>query len=151
MLTITSACKHPEEAWEFLRFYLSAAGTKDGAFMAQGGFSLLNETFEQQLDDCMYIMFDGRSDAEYYEDDGSKIYPMTQEERDTVEAYIRSCDKLCSISELIEFQQNDSNSRETICNDNFVIEEKKLVQLEGERVYPAVCRSWLSLSLLSCT
>ena len=101
MLSITSACKHQEEAWEFLRFYLSAAGTKEGAFMAQGGFSLLNETFEQQLDDCMYIMFDGRSDAEYYEDDGSKIYPMTQEERDTVEAYIRSCDKLRSISEQV--------------------------------------------------
>ena len=46
--------------------------------------------------------------------------------------------QLCSIRELIRFQQNDSSDGEVVCHDNFNIEEEKLVQLEGETVYPVV-------------
>ena len=59
--------------------------------------------------------------------------------------------QLYSVSELIGFQQNDSKGREVVCHDNFVIEREKMVQLEGERVCPAVYRGWLSFPRLSCT
>ena len=39
-----------------------------------------------------------------------------------------------------KIQQNDSNGGEAVCHDNIKIEGEKLVQLEGERVCPAVCR-----------
>ena len=35
--------------------------------------------------------------------------------------------QLYSISELTAFQQNDSNDRETVCHDDFKIEEEKWV------------------------
>ncbi|MBR6617908.1 MAG: hypothetical protein IKL00_08590 [Oscillospiraceae bacterium] len=48
----------------------------------------------------MYIMdFEGRSDAEYYDNMGWKIYPLTQEERDNLEDYIRSCDTVMTMNE----------------------------------------------------
>ena len=59
--------------------------------------------------------------------------------------------QLYSFCELIISQQNDSSGREAVCHNNFKIEGGKWVQLEGERVCPAVCRDWLSLLLLSCT
>ena len=48
--------------------------------------------------------------------------------------------QLYSISELIGFQQNDSSGKEAVCHNNFKIEGEKWVQLEGEKVCPAVCR-----------
>ena len=59
--------------------------------------------------------------------------------------------QLYSFCELIISQQNDPSGRETVFHDNFKIEGEKWVQLEGERVCPAVCKGWLSLPLLSCT
>ena len=59
--------------------------------------------------------------------------------------------QLYSFCELTISQQSDSNSRGVVFHDNFKIEGKKWVQLEGKRVYPIVYRGWLSLPLLSCT
>lgn len=99
-ISISSACEHPDLAWEFVKYYLLA---EDGYGTFSYGYSILEERFEEQLDDEMYIknFEDVRSDLEYYEDDGMKIYPLTQEERDYVEAYIRSCETVLSMSEEI--------------------------------------------------
>ena len=59
--------------------------------------------------------------------------------------------QLYSFCELIISQQSNSSGKEAVCYDNYKIEGKKWVQLEGERVCPAVCRGWLSMLLLSCT
>ncbi len=94
-ISISSACEHPDLAWEFVKYYLQSEDIY--------GYSILEERFEEQLDDEMYIknFEDVRSDLEYYEDDGMKIYPLTQAERDYVEEYIRSCETVLSMSEEI--------------------------------------------------
>ncbi len=94
-LSITSACEHPQEAWQVMEQLLLEHGD---AFSA--GYSIVESEFEQELDSQMEIELWGEK-LEYYEDDGGKIYPMTQEERDRVEAYIRSCDTVLTSNETV--------------------------------------------------
>ena len=70
--------------------------------MSGTGYSIFNERFEELLDNEMYIWEMGeRSDAEYYDDD-SRVYRLTQEERDRLETYIRSCDTYMMLDEKVE-------------------------------------------------
>ena len=55
-------------------------------------FSLFEDKFEEQMDGMMYVWEDGKpTDLTSVEDDGT-VYPLTPEERDDLERYIRSCD-----------------------------------------------------------
>ena len=47
--------------------------------------------------------------------------------------------QLYSFYELIISQQSDPSGREAVCHDNFKIERKNWVQLEGEREYVQLC------------
>ena len=92
---ITSACEHPQEAWQVMERLLLEY---DDIFA--GGYSIMESEFENQLDAQMKV-YDFGKEAEYIEDDGMKIYPMTQEERDRVERYIRSCDTALTSNETV--------------------------------------------------
>ncbi|MBR4101696.1 MAG: extracellular solute-binding protein [Oscillospiraceae bacterium] len=91
-IAISSACKDTAAAWQVVKAFLYPEN--------YNGYSIVETKFETQLDDEMYIMdFEGRSDAEYYDNQGWKIYPLTQEERDDLEDYIRSCDTVMTMNE----------------------------------------------------
>ena len=80
---ITANCEYKEAAWEFIKEYIKA----DYAYI-----SVLEENFEATLDSWRtlpgtYAMV---SENGYYEDDGLKVYPLTQEERENIEEYIRN-------------------------------------------------------------
>ena len=84
---IVSTCKHPDAAWDVVRAY-----TLDSMEYAERpAFSLFEDKFEEQMDGTMYVWEDGKpSDEKSVEDDGT-VYPLTQEERDDLERYIRGC------------------------------------------------------------
>lgn len=83
-IAVLSNCSDKAAAWEVLKYYISNYSTNSG-------YSIFNENFEKQLDNEMYIWeFGEPSDAEYYDDD-DRVYPLTQQERDRLEQYIRSC------------------------------------------------------------
>ncbi|MCR4646714.1 MAG: hypothetical protein K5695_15105 [Oscillospiraceae bacterium] len=66
------------------------------------GYSLFEEQFEEQLDNEMYIWeFGNKNDDEYYQDD-SKVYRLTQEERDGLEQYIRSCNTFMMVDTVVK-------------------------------------------------
>ena len=100
---ILSTSKHQDAAWAFLRRFVLEYEDQD----ERAGYSVLEQKFEEQLDDEMYIMDwnpNGgrfRSDAEYYDDD-TRVYPLTQEERDGLEAYIRSLTTYMMLDEHVE-------------------------------------------------
>ena len=89
---ILSTSRNQQQAWEFLRSFVQAYQDQN----EYAGYSVMEQKFKEQLDDEMYIMgYDDngkwtRSDAEYYDDD-SRVYPLTQAERDALEQYIRGC------------------------------------------------------------
>ena len=93
-LAVTAKCRNPEIAWEFVKGYLQQSSAEGG------GLSVVNERFEQEMDRCMHIMSMAGKEPPYYEDDGTKIYPLTQAERDDAERYIRSCTALKPDAEL---------------------------------------------------
>lgn len=98
-MAILGTCRDKETAWEVLKAYLDF---ETYSKQYRSGFSVFETQFEEQLDDEMYIMeFGERSDLEYYEDD-SDIYPLTQEERDAEEAYIRSCETFMMLDENVK-------------------------------------------------
>ena len=83
---IVSTCQDKAGAWEVIKAFMHTEMQYD----IMGEYSLFEEQFEQQLDDEMYIWNLGeKTDDEYYEDD-FKVYPLTQEERDGLETYIRN-------------------------------------------------------------
>lgn len=86
---IVSASQNSDAAWEVLKAYV-----EDGKeYNERPAFSLIDTKFEEQLDGMMYV-WDGdkRTDTPCIEDDGNEVYPLTQEERDDLERYIRGCD-----------------------------------------------------------
>ena len=95
-LAISSACENREEAWKFVKAMLTGDGD-----INDNGYPVVEELFETKLDDEMYVMMFGeRTDEESLEDDGT-VYPLTQEERDDLEEYIRSCDTVLSMNDAI--------------------------------------------------
>ena len=88
-LGIVSTSPNRDTAWEVVKSYV-----QDGKeYNEHPSFSLIDAKFEEQMDNMMYVWNDGkRSDIPYIEDDGNNIYPLTQEERDELECYIRNCD-----------------------------------------------------------
>lgn len=80
---ITAKSEHKEAAWEFIKEYIKV----DSAYN-----SIIEENFEATLDSWMTLPGTFAMGAEngYYEDDGLKVYPLTQEERDQIEEYIRN-------------------------------------------------------------
>ncbi|MDE5564768.1 MAG: hypothetical protein K2I93_06400 [Oscillospiraceae bacterium] len=98
-MAILSTCKNKEAAWEALKAYLDVDLSASGY---GGGYSIFETKFEEQMDDEMYIMESGeRTDLEYYDDD-SDVYPLTQEERDGLEAYIRGCETFMMLDENVK-------------------------------------------------
>ncbi len=93
-LAISSTCEDKEAAWDFLKTLLMEQGD-----LNVYGYPVIEEPFETRLDDEMYIMYLGeRTDEDFLDDDGIG-YPLTQEERDDLEEYIRSCDTVLSMNE----------------------------------------------------
>ena len=93
-VAVLNSCSDKAAAWEVVRSFITS---KDIS-----GYSVLNEKFEEDLDNEMYI-WNGieRTNDEYYDDD-SRVYPLTQKERDGLEEYIRSCDTYMMIDENVK-------------------------------------------------
>lgn len=100
-IAITSNCSDKAAAWEVMKAYLHDTSHPYEYI----GYSVIDETFEEQLDNEMYIMdFGRRSNKESYFNGGSGdyVYPLTQKERDDLEKYIRSCDTYMMLDETVE-------------------------------------------------
>lgn len=97
---ILSTCPDKERAWEVLKAFVS--GESMNIYEHQG-YPIFDDAFETALDDEMYIWNGGteRTDAEYFEDD-SDVYPLTQEERDNLEDYIRHCQTYMMLDDDVE-------------------------------------------------
>jgi ABC-type glycerol-3-phosphate transport system substrate-binding protein len=80
-IAISSKCENKEAAWAFVKSFLSQKTQY---------IPVLEEKFEKTLDGWKELGGFGNSGAGYYEDDGYKVYPLTQEERDYFESLIRS-------------------------------------------------------------
>ncbi|MBQ3138168.1 MAG: extracellular solute-binding protein [Ruminococcus sp.] len=80
-IAISSKCENIEAAWAFVKSFLSQKTQY---------IPVLEEKFEKTLDGWKELGGFGNSGAGYYEDDGFKVYPLTQEERDYFESLIRS-------------------------------------------------------------
>ena len=80
-IAISSKCENKEAAWAFVKSFLSQKTQY---------IPVLEEKFEKTLDGWKELGGFGNSGAGYYEDDGFKVYPFTQEERDYFESLIRS-------------------------------------------------------------
>lgn len=80
---ITAKSEHKEAAWEFIKEYIKV----NTAYIP-----IIEENFEATLDSWMTLSggFEAAAENGYYEDDGLKVYPLTQEERDYIEEYIRN-------------------------------------------------------------
>ena len=90
-IAVSAHSQHPEIAWEFVKTYLQQARREGDAL------PVLNDRFEQELDACTHIhTYENETEPPYYVDDGVKVYPLTQEEREDVERYIRSCTETLS-------------------------------------------------------
>ena len=80
-IAISSKCENKEAAWAFVKSFLSQKTQY---------IPVLEEKFEKTLDGWKELGGFGNSGAGYYEDDGFKVYPLTQKERDYFESLIRS-------------------------------------------------------------
>lgn len=99
-MAMTTACADKAAAWEVIKAYLLYQDSGEISF--REGYSVFDAQFEEMLDNEMYIWKWGeRSDAEYYDDD-SRVYPLTQAERDRLEQYIRNCDTYMMLDENVE-------------------------------------------------
>lgn len=80
---ITSNCEYKEAAWDFIKEFIKV----NTAYIP-----IIEENFEATLDSWMTLpgAFAMGAENGYYEDDGLKVYPLTQEERDQIEEYIRN-------------------------------------------------------------
>lgn len=98
-IAILSTCSDKAAAWEVVKEYMH-----DTTWQTEyNGYSIFNGEFEEQLDKEMYIMnFGERSDAEYFDNQGTHVYPLTQEERDGLETYIRKCDTYMMLDAKVE-------------------------------------------------
>lgn len=98
-IAILSTCSDKAAAWEIVKEYMH-----DTTWQTEyNGYSIFNGEFEEQLDEEMYIMdFGERSDAEYFDNQGTHVYPLTQEERDNLEKYIRNCDTYMMLDAMVE-------------------------------------------------
>lgn len=98
-IAILSTCSDKAAAWEVLKAYIQ----NEIVVSEYTGYSVFNDVFEEELDMEMYILdFGERSDAEYYDNQGTHIYPLTQEERDGLEDYIRGCDTYMMLDEKVK-------------------------------------------------
>lgn len=98
-IAILSTCEDKAAAWEVVRAYVIRP---DAASDPEMGYSIFDDIIEEQLDNEMYIYdWNGRSDLEYYDDD-CRVYPLTQEERDGLDAYIRNCNTYMMLDEKVE-------------------------------------------------
>lgn len=80
-IAISSKCENKKAAWAFVKSFLSQKTQY---------IPVIEEKFEKTLDGWKELGGFGNSGAGYYEDDGFKVYPLTQEERDYFESLIRS-------------------------------------------------------------
>ena len=88
-LGIVSTSPNRDAAWEVVKAYVQDAKE----YNERPAFSLIDAKFEEQLDGMMYVWSEDKiSDIPNIEDNGNKVYPLTQEERDALEGYIRGCD-----------------------------------------------------------
>lgn len=97
---ILSNCSNKDGAWAVVKSYLGSQRFYKESY--RSGYSVMNEDFEELLDNEMYIYNMGnRSSDEYYDDD-VRVYPLTQEERDNYEEYIRNCDTYMMLDEKVK-------------------------------------------------
>ena len=94
---IVSTCTDKEAAWDVVREF-----TKDSMeYSERPAFSIFDETFEEQLDGMMYVWEDGQPVGQGSVEDDNTVYPMTQEERDDLERYIRGCETYMMIDQTV--------------------------------------------------
>ena len=91
-IAITSRCKYPAEAWEFVKAWLQYQQ------QYKSGYSVFDADFEAELDAQTTFLRDVEP-VKYYEDDGLQAYPLSQAERDHLEDYLRSVTALCTPAE----------------------------------------------------
>ena len=90
---IVSTCTEQDLAWDFLKSYV----LESEVYAEPEPYPIVDAEFETALDDEMYIFgyneesggF-GRTDTPFYDDDVD-VYPLSQDERDALEAYLRGC------------------------------------------------------------
>lgn len=91
---ISHSCANPQEAWQvveqLLQYYENT----------YRGYPITEAEFEKVLDSHMVMEEFGKK-IEFYEDDGRKVYPLNAQEREQVEAYIRSCDSAAGCSSTV--------------------------------------------------
>ncbi len=81
-IAVAANCEQKEAAWEFIKEYIKG----DNSYIP-----VTEKEFEATLDSWMKLsdVF-AHSGEEYYEDDGLKVYPLNQQEREYIESYIRN-------------------------------------------------------------
>lgn len=98
-LGIVSTTSDRDTAWEVVKAYVEDAKE----YNERPAFSILDAAFEEQMDGMMYVWDDDKpSDVPYVEDNGNEIHPLTQEERDALERYIRGCDTFMMLDETVK-------------------------------------------------
>lgn len=96
LIAVGANCKQKEVALEFIKEFVKGD---------YGSIPVIEKDFEAELDSWMTLSggFEAAAENGYYEDDGFKVYPLTQEERDHIEEYIRN------ITELLPVEQSALN------------------------------------------
>lgn len=99
-IAVGADCKQKEVAFEFVKEFVKSV------YGNYGSIPVIEKDFEAELDSWMTLSggFAAIAENGYYEDDGLKVYPLTQEEREHIEEYIRN------ITELLPTEQSALNS-----------------------------------------
>lgn len=86
IVSITESCENKEGAWEFIKFYIDTCRDKDPYnTYGDGDLPVLSADFEDFFDHAMNASHTAGGEA---------IPNITQEERESIEKYIKSCDTL---------------------------------------------------------
>lgn len=97
LFAISNTCPEKEGAWEFIQSYL-CEDYQDPSddYNNYNGCPVLRSSFEKVMDSTMHLTRFGEP-VESIEDDGAEYYPLTQEQRDMVSAYIKNCDTVYGV------------------------------------------------------
>ncbi len=89
---ISGSCDEPELAWKILSSFMQAEFDTTNR-----GYPVIESEFEAVLDEQMYVLnYFGITDEPFVGEGDSKVYPLNAEERERVEAYLRTCDTVLS-------------------------------------------------------
>ncbi len=89
---ISGSCDEPELAWQILSSFMQTESDTTNR-----GYPVIESEFEAVLDEQMYVLdYFGITDKPYDGQGDEKVYPLNAEERERVEAYLRTCDTVLS-------------------------------------------------------